>query len=76
MCDFIQLFLVAGSKQAASEAVDHLHGAEQPLQTAGGHQGEEQPDVELHHVLRLITLCPQRMVGQVGGITVENKMLK
>lgn len=46
-------FVVAGSTQAADEAVDHLDGAEQHLQTACDHQGEEQPGVELHHVLRL-----------------------
>lgn len=49
----LDLFVVAGSAQAAEEAVDHLNGTEQHLQAAGQHQGEEQSNVELHHVLGL-----------------------
>lgn len=63
-------FVVAGSTQAADEAVDHLDGAEQHLQTACDHQGEEQPGVELHHVLRLWAFVPNGGVGQVVEFTV------
>lgn len=51
----LQLYLrfVAGSTQAAEEAVDGLNGAENHLQTADCHQSAEESGVELHHVRRL-----------------------
>lgn len=54
----LHLFVVAGSTQAAKEAVDHLNSTEQLLQTAGHHQSDEESSVELHHVLRLGALSP------------------
>ncbi|KAG7223237.1 hypothetical protein INR49_015593, partial [Caranx melampygus] len=49
---------LAGSTQAAKEAVDHLRGAEQHLQKADHDQSEEQADVKRHHVLGLGTFPP------------------
>lgn len=63
------LFLVAGSKHGANEAVDYLHGQEQPLQAAGYEQGEKQRGVEQHHILWLCAPHPRLTVQQVGRIT-------
>lgn len=60
---------VAGSTQAAKEPVDHLNGAQDQLQTAGGQQGRKQPNVELHDVLRLGAHSPPGFVTQVILIT-------
>lgn len=61
------LFAEAGSTEASEEAVDHLNGAEQPLHTAGCQQSDEQPYVELHHILWLSALRPRLVVIHVGG---------
>lgn len=61
---------VAGSTQAAHEAVDHLNGTEDGLQDARGHQSSKQSNVELHYVLRLRARNPRVAVTQVVLVTV------
>lgn len=62
----LDLILAAGSKQATDEAVDHLNGTEQHLQTAGCQQNTEQYDVEDHDILRFCAVWPWLTVSQVG----------
>lgn len=69
------VYLFARSTQAANEAIDHLNGTEQSLQTVGYHQSNEQSHVELHHFLGLQALHPQLRVSQVGDVTMQKKRM-
>lgn len=69
----------AGAADAADQPVHHLDGTESALQDRHQQQGEEQGQVELHHVLWFYTPVPDLLVIQVatgaarhreGGVSV------
>lgn len=67
-------FVPAGSTEAAHQTVDHLGGTEDQLQTAGGQQGGEEPNVELYHVLGLGAGSPPGVIGEILLITEGKNM--